>query len=101
MKAFLSFSLLLAPPGEGWFGRDKLKHFFVSAFVQSATFATLEAVGADRSTALAGASAATLTLGVGKELRDRRGGGAFSGRDLVWDAAGAGAATLLLLRTER
>ena len=43
----------------------------------------------------------TLSVGVGKEWLDRRRGGAFSGRDLAWDAAGAGAATLVLVRTRR
>ena len=97
----LLVSVLFAQPGDGWFSRDKLKHFLVSAFAQSATYATLQAAGADRSTALVGATAVTLTIGIGKETVDRRRGGRFSGRDLVWDAAGAGAATLLLLHTER
>ena len=101
MKRALLFSLVLAPPGDEWFARDKLKHFLVSAFTQSVAYASLQAAGADRTTALAGATAATLGVGIGKEWLDRRGGGAFSGRDLVWDAAGAGAATVLLLRTER
>ena len=93
--------MLLSHPTDGWFGRDKLKHFLVSAFAQSASYATLQAAGADRRTALAGATAFTLSLGVGKEVLDRRRGGPFSGRDLTWDAAGAGAATLLLLHTQR
>ena len=101
MKRVLLFSVLLGPPADGWFGRDKVKHFLMSAFAQSATFATLQAAGADRGAALAGASAATATLGVAKELADRRRGGPFSVRDLTWDAAGAGAASLLLVRTQR
>ena len=101
MRRVLLFSVLLGPPGDGWFGRDKVKHFLMSAFAQSATFATLQAAGAERGAALAGASAATATLGVAKELADRRRGGPFSVRDLTWDAAGAGAASLLLVRTQR
>ena len=105
MRGALVFTLLLggrgdARPADHWFGRDKLKHFFVSAFVQSVSYATLQAAGADRDAALVGATAATATFGVGKELFDRRRGGAFSVRDLTWDAAGAGAATLVLVRTE-
>lgn len=46
MKAVPAFSLLLAPPGERWFGRDRLEHIFVSALVQSVTLATIEAAGA-------------------------------------------------------
>jgi putative lipoprotein len=89
------------PPRDRWLGRDKVKHFLVSAFAQSATYATLQAAGADREGALLGATAATAALGVAKEVGDRRRGGPFSVRDLTWDAAGAGAATLLLVRTER
>ncbi len=103
MRGALLFSLAFGAGGEGdrWFGADKVKHFLTSAFVQGATYATLQAAGADRGAALAGASVVTLSVGVGKEWLDRRREGAFSGRDLVWDAAGAGAATLVLVRTQR
>ena len=101
MRRALLISVLFAQPGDGWFGRDKLKHFLVSAFAQSVSYATLQAAGADRGTALGGATAVTASLAIGKEMVDRRRGGLFSGRDLVWDAAGAGAATLVLLHTER
>lgn len=91
-----------APPaGDGWFGIDKLKHFLVSAFIQSVTFAALETAGADRRTALVGASGVTAGVGLAREWHDRRRGGPFSVRDLTWDAAGAGAASLVLIRTER
>ena len=103
MWGALLFSLAFGAQGDGdgWFAADKVKHFLTSAFVQGATYATLQAAGADRGVALAGATAVTLSVGVGKEWVDRRRGGAFSGRDLAWDAAGAGAATLVLVRTER
>ncbi len=101
MRRTLLVAVLFAQPSDGWFSRDKLKHFLVSAFAQSVSYATLQAAGADRRAALAGATAVTATLGVTKEMVDRHRGGPFSGRDLVWDAAGAGAATLLLLHTER
>ena len=91
-----------APPtADRWLGRDKVKHFLTSAFVQSVGYAALQAAGAERGAALAGASVATLGAGVAKEVADRRAGGPFSVRDLAWDAAGAGAATLLLVRTQR
>jgi putative lipoprotein len=85
--------------GDSWFGPDKLQHFFTSAFVQSLGYGALRRAGAENGPALLGASVVTATVGVGKELRDRRVRGEFSGRDLVWDAAGAGSASLLLART--
>lgn len=89
------------PPRDSWFAADKVKHFFVSAFVQSVAYGTLRATGARHDASLAGASAATAALGVAKELRDRRAYGLFSVRDLTWDVAGAGTATVLLVRTVR
>ena len=84
-----------------WFGPDKLQHFFTSAFVQSAAYGALRRAGAEQGASLAGASMASAAVGVGKELRDRRAGRPFSVADLVWDAAGAGAASVLLVRTVR
>lgn len=90
----------LALPGGSWFGTDKVKHFFLGSFVQSATFGGLRATGLGKSASLAGASAATLGLSVAKELRDRGGRGTPSVRDAVWGLAGAAAVTPLLLRTK-
>ncbi len=101
MKGAFLFSLALAPPGDGWFGRDKVKHFVMSAFTQSVAYSALQAAGAGRGEALAGASAVTLAVGVGKEVLDHRAGRPASARDLAWDLAGAGAATLVIVRTER
>jgi uncharacterized protein YfiM (DUF2279 family) len=101
---FLVFTLGTRAPEhtrDPWFGPDKLQHFFASAFVQSLGYGTLRAVGAEHRVALAGATAGTIVAGVGKELRDRRTHGDVSARDLVWDAAGAASATLLLVRTVR
>jgi uncharacterized protein YfiM (DUF2279 family) len=42
-----------------------------------------------------------VVVGVGKEVHDLHTNGEFSLRDLTWDAAGAGAATVLLVRTKR
>src|SRR3954470_18322558 len=86
------------PRGDRWFGPDKLQHFFVSAFVQSMSYGTLRAAGAGHSASLAGASLTSAALGVGKEIHDRHEGGTFSLRDLAWDAAGAGTATVALVR---
>jgi putative lipoprotein len=86
---------------DSWFGPDKLEHFFMSAFVQSVAYGGLRRAGMEQGGAVAGASVTSAAVGVGKELRDRRTKGEFSVRDLTWDAAGAGAATLLLVRTVR
>jgi putative lipoprotein len=97
----LVFTLGRAPEHarDGWFGPDKLQHFFTSAFVQSVGYGMLRRAGADQGPAITGASVATAIAGVGKEVYDRRTKGDFSVRDLVWDAAGAGSASLLLVRT--
>jgi uncharacterized protein YfiM (DUF2279 family) len=84
-----------------WFGADKVRHFFVSAMLQSLGYGALRAFDLRHGSALAGASVMTAGFGIGKELSDRRNGRRVSARDLIWDAAGAGAATLLLVRTER
>lgn len=99
----LVFTLARAPEhaGDSWFGPDKLQHFFTSAFVQSFGYGILRRAGAEHGPAITGASLATAVAGVGKEFRDRRVKGDFSARDLAWDAAGAGSASLLLARTVR
>ncbi len=89
---------LLAAPGDRWFAPDKVKHFFASAFVQSVAFSAARAMRADTRGALYVASAATAVVGVGKEIHDWRTGGDVSAKDLVWDAAGATAASLVLRR---
>lgn len=86
---------------DSWFGPDKVRHFFVSAMLQSLGYGTLRALDVRHGSALAGASVITAGFGIGKELSDRRHGRSVSVRDLIWDAAGAGAASLLLVRTER
>jgi uncharacterized protein YfiM (DUF2279 family) len=88
-------------PPDRWFGPDKVQHLFMSAFVQSMSYGSLRGAGLSHGAALAGATATTAAVGVGKELRDRRVTGLFSPRDLVWDAAGAGAMTVLLAKTAR
>ena len=101
----ITFLLVLTlqgqPAADGWFSPDKIKHFFMAAFVQSVGYSTLRATRLDHRSSLIGASAGTVMFSVGKELSDARRTGLFSTRDLVWDAAGAGASTILLTRTER
>ena len=87
-------------PADRWFGADKVKHAALAFFVQSVAHSTARATGGGHGSSLALASAVTAVVGVGKEWRDR-GTTGFSARDLAWDVAGAGAATLLLRRTAR
>jgi putative lipoprotein len=87
-----------SPPQDRWFGADKLKHFFVSAFTQSVAFSGFQLAGVREDRALAAAWAVTATVSIAKEVHDRRSYGLFSYRDLCWDAAGAGVATLVLRR---
>jgi uncharacterized protein YfiM (DUF2279 family) len=96
----LSTALLLAiPPRDSWFGTDKVKHFFMSAFVQSAAFSAARALGASNSSAQAIGGVTTGVMGIGREVYDRRRGRIFSVKDLAWDAAGGVAAAGLLRRT--
>jgi uncharacterized protein YfiM (DUF2279 family) len=87
--------------GDSWLAADKVQHFFTSAFVQSITYGSLRAAGTSHGAALTAASVTTATVGIGKELHDLRGHGDPSVKDLAWDVAGAGAATVLLVRTAR
>ena len=89
------------PGGDRWFSQDKAKHFFMAAFVQSASFSALRSTGLHWSTSMAGATATTAIVSVGKEIRDARTGGDASIKDLAWDAAGAAGASVLLRQTER
>ena len=90
-----------AQSSERWFGGDKIKHFFMSAFTQSLVYSSLRATNAGHGSSLVGATVASASLGFAKELFDRRARREFSIRDLVWDAAGAGTATLVLSHTRR
>jgi uncharacterized protein YfiM (DUF2279 family) len=85
---------------DSWLGADKIKHFFLSAFIESITFSGLQAAGVHRDAAFAGAIGATATFGIGREVRDKRTKGLFSLADLTWDALGAGTAALMLRSTQ-
>ena len=103
-RLWLVFTLTQGQEGhtaDRWFGGDKLQHFFTSAFVQSMSYGTLRTAGVSHGAALAGATVTTLGVGVGKEVHDLHDRNEFSFRDLTWDAAGTGAATVLLVRTRR
>ena len=83
------------------FGLDKPKHFVLSFFIQSTSFAAIQAAGGSRGAAMGGASITTAAIGIGRELHDRRTKGLFSFGDLLWDALGAGTAAVMLRHTYR
>ena len=97
----IALALQMAAPRDAWFGADKLKHFFIAAFTQSVTYSVLQVAKVKHDHAMVGAWTVTATVSVAKEFRDRRKTGLFSVRDLVWDAAGAGAASLLIHHSVR
>ena len=108
MRQILGLSLALnfvfaqaAVTRDSWFGSDKIKHFFLSAFATSVSFSALQAVGADRRTAMTGAIGASIGLGVSRELYNLRTTKVFSFKDLTWNAIGTGAAVTMLSRTVR
>jgi uncharacterized protein YfiM (DUF2279 family) len=98
----LVFAQVAVPHQDSWFGIDKLKHFFVSAFIESVTYSALQAAHANHRSALGGAIGVTMAVGVGRELHDRSvPGNIFSIRDLTWDAVGATAGAVLSSHTIR
>jgi uncharacterized protein YfiM (DUF2279 family) len=84
---------------DSWMSADKVKHFVLATFVQSAGFGLMRTAGAAKTPAIIGASAVSLSAVVGKELRDRNGRGDPSVKDAVWGLAGAAAITPVLLKT--
>lgn len=93
----------VAPPHQdSWLGIDKIKHFFMSAFIESLTYSALQAARVNHRAALGGAIGVTLGFGVGREIHDKRTpGNIFSVRDLTWDAIGTAAGAVLLSHTIR
>ena len=85
--------------GDHWFGGDKVKHFFMSAFVESVTYSALRASNVRHDPALVAASSLTLGVGIGKEIHDHHAYGQFSVKDLTWDVAGNAAAAAVLVHT--
>jgi putative lipoprotein len=87
---------------DAWFGIDKIKHFFMSAFIESVSYSALQAAHVHRRSAMNAAVGITLGAGLGREIHDQRTpGNIFSVRDLTWDVIGAGAGALLLAHTIR
>jgi uncharacterized protein YfiM (DUF2279 family) len=88
-----------ARPRRDIFGGDKARHFFVSFGAVMLANGAFRSAGLNRNETVSVSVALTVTIGTAKEVRDGSRGGTFSVLDLLWDAAGAGAAALLLART--
>ena len=110
MNGFLSLCLAVnliygqaaVAHSDSWFGIDKLKHFLMSAFIESVSYSAAQAMGANHRAAMGSAIGITLGFGVAREIHDRRvPGNIFSVRDLTWDALGTGAAAVLSAHTIR
>ncbi|HEX9606977.1 MAG TPA: VanZ family protein [Gemmatimonadaceae bacterium] len=105
LGACLAVNLLYAQTAvvrDSWFGIDKIKHFFMSAFIESVSYSALQAAHVKHRSALAGAIGVTAAFGVGREIHDSRNPhNIFSVKDLSWDAIGAGAGLVLLSHTIR
>lgn len=100
MRWAFAFVFALPPwQKDAWFGADKAKHFVVAAAIQSASYAIWRDRGTGREPALWRASAVTAAASLGKETFDRSRGRPFSVRDLAWDAAGAGAASVVIIQS--
>ncbi len=98
----LVYGQTVPPHRDAWFGIDKIKHFFMSAFIESVTYSALQAARVSHRAALGSAIGLTMAVGVGREIHDKRTpGNIFSVRDLTWDAVGGTAAAVLLSQTRR
>lgn len=96
----IAFSLQALGGADPWVSRDKIQHFFLGAFIQSAAFSIADATGAEKSASLAAASAVSLSAVLAKEIRDRNGRGTPSAKDAIWGLAGAAAISPVLARTK-
>ena len=90
------------PHPDPWFGVDKVKHFFMSAFINSVSYSALQAAHVNHRSAMTGAIGITMAAGLGREIHDMRvPGNIFSVRDLTWDAIGTTAGAALAAHTIR
>jgi uncharacterized protein YfiM (DUF2279 family) len=95
----LGFTLSTLAAPDRWLSADKVQHFFIGTFVQSASYGVLRAANVPKATAMAAASAVSVSAAVGKEVLDRRGRGDVSAKDAVWTMAGAAAISPVLARS--
>lgn len=75
-------------PVDLWFGRDKAKHFAVSAGLAGGGYAAGAFVFESRSARAWTGAGVSLTAGLSKELYDWHRGGLFSWKDLSFDLLG-------------
>jgi len=75
--ALLFLFFLAAPPGR-WFGSDKVKHFLMSFLVHSSAYSISRAAHVGRPGAQAAGVASAVTVGLLKEVYDKRAGKPFS-----------------------
>lgn len=99
MTIILAFALSFNGSDRIGVAPDKIKHFFLSAFTQSAAYSAARFVRLEHDDALVAASVVTLGAGVGKEVADQRAGRRFDMADLAWDIAGGAAASVVLAQT--
>ena len=100
MLTSLMFCLCLnlsAPQPDRWVGEDKFKHLVTSFVATSISASAARAAGLDARASVWAGVGFGAGVGVWKELRDRaRPEGTASLKDLAWDAAGIGAAALVM-----
>jgi len=90
LALLLSGCATMRHPDDAWFARDKAWHFGISAGISAGLAAAAENNGCSDGEAMAFAVAFTMPIGAGKELYDRKVKKTYcSGKDLVWDLAGA------------
>ncbi|HEU0298371.1 MAG TPA: hypothetical protein VFR37_02930 [Longimicrobium sp.] len=88
-------------PRDPWFSEDKFKHFATTFLVTSLAASGARAAGLDHDTSLYVGAGTGATVGIAKELNDRRReGSTASFKDIVWDLAGVGAATVVQARAQ-
>jgi hypothetical protein len=101
VRVILAFALSLNGSDEVGVRPDRVKHFFMSAFVQSVSYSAFRVVRVEHDAAMIAASGVTFAVGAGKEVADHRAGRQFDMVDLLWDVAGGAAAAAVLEQSHR
>jgi len=92
-------SVAFSPPRDPWLGADKVKHFLMSFLVHSTAFSIARSAGMRIGSAQAAGAVSAATVGILREVHDRRVGKPFSIPDLFWDGVGTASAAALLNRS--